>query len=83
MSVIVALKFDERFGTARFLKVKHKASSNAFPIYRPSSRRLNLWAFPQGFPSSLRRVQVMLDSPLATVGLRLCSENECKDKKKS
>ena len=34
MSVIVALKFDERFGTARFLKVKHKASSNAFLIYK-------------------------------------------------
>ena len=55
MSVIVALKFDERFGTARFLKVKHKASSNAFPIYRPSSRRLNLWAFPTGFPSLARK----------------------------
>ena len=55
MSVIVALKFDERFGTARFLKVKHKASSNAFPIYRPSSRRLHLWGCPMGFPSLARK----------------------------
>ena len=39
MDVIVALMFDKRLGTARFLRVKPKASSNAFPIYRspPSS----------------------------------------------
>jgi len=34
MDVIVALMFDKRLGTARFLRVKPKASSNAFPIYR-------------------------------------------------
>ena len=44
MDVIVALVFDERLGTARFLKVKHKASSNAFPIYRFPSRSLHPWA---------------------------------------
>ena len=37
MSVIVALVLDYQFGTARFLCVKHKASSNAFPLYRSSS----------------------------------------------
>ena len=37
MSVIVALVLDYQFGTARFLCVKHKASSNAFPIYRSPS----------------------------------------------
>ena len=37
MDVIVALMFDKRLGTARFLRVKPKASSNAFPIYRSSS----------------------------------------------
>ena len=34
MSVIVALQFDRHVETARFQSVKHKASSNAFPIYR-------------------------------------------------
>ena len=43
MDVIVALMFDNSFGTARFLQVKHKASSNAFPIYRFPSRSLHLW----------------------------------------
>ena len=41
MDVIVALMFDNSFGTARFLQVKHKASSNAFPIYRFPSRSLH------------------------------------------
>jgi len=44
MDVIVALMFDNSFGTARFLQVKHKASSNAFPIYRFPSRSLYPWA---------------------------------------
>ena len=44
MDVIVALMFDNSFGTARFLQVKHKASSNAFPIYRFPSRSLHPWA---------------------------------------
>ena len=44
MDVIVALMFDNSFGTARFLQVKLKASSNAFPIYRSSSRSLHPWA---------------------------------------
>jgi len=44
MSVIVALMFDNCFGTARFLCVKHKASSNAFSYidphpYSPAHRR--------------------------------------------
>ena len=30
MGVFVALKFDKRFGTARFPSVKHKASSTPF-----------------------------------------------------
>ena len=34
MSVIVALVLDNQFETARFQHVKHKASSNAFSIYR-------------------------------------------------
>ena len=54
MDVIVALVFDERLGTARFLKVKHKASSNAFPIYRFPSRSLHPWAL--ALPAS-RRLQ--------------------------
>jgi len=37
LDVIVALMFDNSFGTARFLQVKHKASSNAFSIYRSPS----------------------------------------------
>jgi hypothetical protein len=45
MDVIVALMFDKRLGTARFQNVKHKASSNAFPIYRFPSRNLH----PLGF----------------------------------
>ena len=54
MDVIVALMFDNSFGTARFLQVKHKASrtrvyalvlyKNAFPIYRFPSRSLHPWA---------------------------------------
>jgi len=44
MGVIVALMFDNSFGTARFLQVKLKASSNAFPIYRFPSRSLHPWA---------------------------------------
>jgi hypothetical protein len=44
MDVIVALMFDNSFGTAKFLQVKHKASSNAFPIYRFPSRSLHTWA---------------------------------------
>ena len=44
MDVIVALMFDNSFGTARFLPVKHKASSNAFPIYRFPFRSLQPWA---------------------------------------
>ncbi len=54
MDVIVALMFDNSFGTARFLQVKLKASrtrvyalvlyKNAFPIYRFPSRSLHPWA---------------------------------------
>jgi len=54
MDVIVALMFDNCLGTARFLRVKHKASrtrvyalvlyKNAFPIYRFPSRSLHPWA---------------------------------------
>ena len=44
MGVIVALMFDNCLGTARFLRVKLKASSNAFPIYRFPSRSLHPWA---------------------------------------
>jgi len=44
MDVIVALMFDNSFGTARFPSVRLKASSNAFPIYRFSSRSLHPWA---------------------------------------
>ena len=36
--------FDNCFGTARFLRVKLKASSNVFPIYRFPSRSLHPWA---------------------------------------
>ena len=41
MGVIVALLFDNCLGTARFSSVKNKASSNAFPKYRLSSRNLH------------------------------------------
>ena len=34
MDVIVALMFDRLVETVRFRSIKHKASSNAFPIYR-------------------------------------------------
>ena len=58
VDVIVALMFDNSFGTARFLQVKHKASrtrvyalvlyKNAFPIYRFSSlcfyRKASAWS---------------------------------------
>ena len=53
MSVIVALILDYQFGTARFLCVKHKASSNAFTCIG-LTRQLRLVASASGIKTGTK-----------------------------